>query len=78
MIQALKRQKIEAGQELKPEPDATETETIRVVIKLPNGTRLERRFSKSDSLKVCKLFLSIINEFLLALLLLFGFLYGKR
>jgi FAS-associated factor 2 len=48
----LKRQKIEAGQNLKPEPSPDEPGVIRVMIKLPTGTRLERRFLNSDSLLV--------------------------
>ena len=31
--------------------DASSPETLRILIKLPNGQRLERRFSKSDNLK---------------------------
>lgn len=34
------------------EPQTTDPESITVVFKLPNGTRIERRFLKSNSLKV--------------------------
>jgi FAS-associated factor 2 len=56
--ETLRRLKIEAGREVevKGEPGAGEPDVIRMVIKLPNGTRLERRFFKSDSLKHLYLF----------------------
>ncbi|OXA42616.1 FAS-associated factor 2 [Folsomia candida] len=49
-IEDIKRQKKEAGEALKMEPPADHPDTIRTIIKLPNGTRLERRFLKTDSL----------------------------
>ena len=38
------------------EPLADEPDTIRVLLKLPNGTRLERRFYRNQSLKVSNLY----------------------
>ncbi len=37
---------------LPPEPDADHPDAIKILLKLPNGTRLERRFLKTDSLQV--------------------------
>ncbi|ODN02705.1 FAS-associated factor 2-B [Orchesella cincta] len=47
----IKRQKVLAGETLKAEPAANDPDLVRVVIKLPSGTRLERKFLKTDSLK---------------------------
>jgi len=49
-IEDLKNQKSLAAKTLKKEPSAQHPDAIRTVIKLPNGTRLERRFLKTDSL----------------------------
>lgn len=38
--------------ELPQEPDSDNPDIIKILLKLPNGTRLERRFIKSQSLKV--------------------------
>ena len=46
------RQKIELASEIPDEPPANEPQAVRIVIKLPEGQRLERRFHKSQSLKV--------------------------
>ena len=43
--------KIDCAGSIPPEPDKSETGVIRIVIKLPEGQRLERRFLKTDSLK---------------------------
>lgn len=45
------RQKIELASEIPDEPPANEPQAVRIVIKLPEGQRLERRFHKSQSLK---------------------------
>lgn len=45
------RQKIELASEIPDEPSADEPEAVRIVIKLPEGQRLERRFFKHQSLK---------------------------
>ena len=37
---------------LPEEPMADDPDAVRVLLKLPNGTRLERRFLKTHSLKV--------------------------
>ncbi|OXA59814.1 FAS-associated factor 2-B [Folsomia candida] len=47
-IEDIKRQKKEAGEALKMEPSADHPDTIRTIIKLPNFTRSERRFLKTD------------------------------
>jgi len=49
-IEDLKNQKTIAAKTLKKEPPTGHPDAIRTVIKLPNGTRLERRFLKTDSL----------------------------
>jgi len=49
-IEDLKNQKTTAAETLKKEPPVDHPDAIRTVIKLPNGTRLERRFLKTDSL----------------------------
>ena len=46
------RQKIELAKEIPDEPPVNEPTAVRIVIKLPEGQRLERRFHKSQSLKV--------------------------
>lgn len=52
-----RRQEIEQRKDLirqflPPEPEPNDPEAIAVVLKLPNGVRLERRFSKTDSMSV--------------------------
>ena len=46
------RQKIELAKEIPNEPPVNEPTAVRIVIKLPGGQRLERRFYKSQSCKV--------------------------
>lgn len=46
------RQKIEWASRIPPEPETTDPNSVQVVIKLPNGTRLERRFLNSHTLEV--------------------------
>ena len=46
------RQKIELASEIPDEPPVNEPMAVRIVIKLPGGQRLERRFYKSQSCKV--------------------------
>ena len=46
------RQKIELASEIPDEPPINEPEAVKIVIKLPEGQRLERRFHKCQSLKV--------------------------
>ena len=43
--------KIECASLIPSEPDTSETNVLRIVIKLPEGQRLERKFLKTDSLK---------------------------
>ncbi|UYV61487.1 FAF2 [Cordylochernes scorpioides] len=47
----LQKKKESLSRLLTPEPHSSETNVIRIVIKLPNGTRLERKFKPSDSIK---------------------------
>ena len=46
------RQKIELASEIPDEPSVNDPQAVRIVIKLPGGQRLERRFQKCQSLKV--------------------------
>ena len=45
------RQKIELASEIPDEPPINEPTAVRIVVKLPEGQRLERQFHKSQSLK---------------------------
>ncbi len=47
----IKRMKIELASEIPDEPDEKDAESVRVLVKLPGGQRLVRRFLKSHSLK---------------------------
>ena len=49
--ESIKRQKVELALEVPEEPSADVAEAVRIVIKLPEGQRLERRFLRSQSLK---------------------------
>ena len=48
------RRKEEIRNRMQQEPELTENseDLIKILLKLPNGTRLERRFLKSQSLQV--------------------------
>jgi len=50
-IDEIRRMKIELSDQVPDEPAVDHPDTIRIVIKLPQGTRLERRFIRSQSLK---------------------------
>jgi len=50
LVTNITRQKVQARETLKPEPTPDDPDLIQVVIKLPSGTRLERKFLKTDSL----------------------------
>jgi len=52
MRQEITRQKEDMRQQLSPEPDADHPDAVKILLKLPNGIRLERRFHKMDSLQV--------------------------
>jgi FAS-associated factor 2 len=43
--------KLGLADKIPKEPEPNEPDSIRILIKLPNGTRLERRFLKTDSIK---------------------------
>ena len=58
-LEEIERQKEEIRNNMPQEPDLTEEDIIKILLKLPNGTRLERRFMKSQSLQVCS---CIINS----------------
>jgi len=47
----IKRMKVELASEVPEEPPAGEADVVRVLVKLPGGQRLERRFRQSHSLK---------------------------
>ena len=48
---SIQRQKIQLASEVPEEPSVEVAEAVRIVIKLPEGQRLERRFLRSQSLK---------------------------
>merc|ERR1712192_112078 len=50
-VALIQQQKIELASEIPEEPEASDPTAVRVLIKLPGGQRLERRFLKSPSLK---------------------------
>ncbi|XP_062520864.1 FAS-associated factor 2-like [Corticium candelabrum] len=52
LLKSLAEQRAAKQRCLPPEPEAGSDNSTRVVIKLPNGRRLERRFAKTDSLQV--------------------------
>ena len=52
MWQAITRRKEDLRQQLPEEPDADHPDAVKILLKLPNGIRLERRFFKNDSLQV--------------------------
>lgn len=49
---SIKRRKEEIREQLPSEPGPNDPEAIKILLKLPNGVRLERRFYKTDSLAV--------------------------
>ncbi|XP_035223428.1 FAS-associated factor 2-like isoform X2 [Stegodyphus dumicola] len=58
----IRRQKIELADQIPEEPAEDHPSTIRLMIKLPNGTRLVRRFSRDDSLKFLYYFVFCHDE----------------
>lgn len=52
LFQEIQRQKIEYQLRIPDEPPPDHPEAVHIVIKLPNGMRLERRFLQDDSLEV--------------------------
>jgi len=50
-VAMIQQQKIELASEIPDEPEASDPMAVRVLIKLPGGQRLERRFLMSHSLK---------------------------
>ncbi|WAR17209.1 FAF2B-like protein [Mya arenaria] len=51
MLQNRELRKDELRQKIPAEPASTDPDSVRVVLKLPHGTRIERCFRKTDSLK---------------------------
>jgi hypothetical protein len=51
-FQEIQRKKIEFQMHIPDEPPADDAEAVHIVIKLPNGMRLERRFLENHSLEV--------------------------
>lgn len=58
----IRRRKIDLLDQVKDEPPLDSPSTIRLMIKLPGGTRLERRFCKDDSLKFLYYFVFCHDE----------------
>lgn len=48
----VRRQKVQLASEIPDEPEVGEADCVRVLVKLPGGQRLERRFRQSHSLKL--------------------------
>lgn len=57
--QNIAREKIESVNKVPSEPDAANPDAVQVVLKLPCGSRLERRFLKSHSLEVRYIFCTL-------------------
>lgn len=51
--QEIRRLKIEYLDRIPEEPSSTDADAVQLVIKLPCGARLERRFLRNHSLQVC-------------------------
>lgn len=51
LIQEKENRKEVLKSKIPAEPDSTDPDTVKIVLKLPHGTRVERRFLKSQSLK---------------------------
>lgn len=51
-FQAIARMKIDLAETVPSEPSADNVDSISVVFKLPNGARVERRFLRTNLLKV--------------------------
>lgn len=52
MQESLARQREEKKRNLPPEPETGATDSTKVLLRLPDGRRLERRFAQTDSLQV--------------------------
>jgi FAS-associated factor 2 len=52
LFQEIQRQKMEYQKRIPDEPPSDHPEAVHIVIKLPNGMRLERRFLQGHSLEV--------------------------
>jgi len=50
-VALIQQQKIDLVNEIPEEPESTDPTAVRVLIKLPGGQRLERRFLMSHSLR---------------------------
>ncbi|KAK7091701.1 FAS-associated factor 2-like [Littorina saxatilis] len=62
MIQDRQRQKELLVQQIPAEPDADNADAVRIVLKTPNGKRLERRFHKDQSSKFLYFFVFCHEE----------------
>lgn len=51
-FQERQKRKDDLAREIPPEPDVDDPTAIRILLKAPNGKRLERRFSSHQSSKV--------------------------
>lgn len=52
MWQAITRRKEDLRRQLPVEPESDHPDAVKILLKLPNGIRLERRFYRTDSLQV--------------------------
>ena len=64
MCQAITRRKEDLRRQLPQEPDADHPDAVKILLKLPNGIRLERRFFKNDSLQVTHSVLQFVRTIL--------------
>lgn len=64
--QTLEEEKERKSECLPPEPPADDPESVKIVLKLPNDTRVERRFLFGQSLTVST---SVIKPFVYSLLI---------
>ncbi|XP_064652010.1 FAS-associated factor 2-like [Lineus longissimus] len=61
-LEEIAQRKIILRSEIPEEPDSSNAESVRIVLKLPNGTRLDRRFLKTQSIKYLYYFVFCHDE----------------
>ena len=52
MLQEVRLRKEQMRDELPPEPMPDDPDAVRILLKLPNGCRLERRFNRHEPITV--------------------------
>jgi len=57
-----KAQKVKKLQDLSPEPAENETNIISILFRLPNGSKITRRFRIGEEIQVLVYFFSLIKE----------------